>query len=92
MALGQGLDGPIGQVLELGLDETEVAHLGPQLGQPRQEPHPDEARESGKEDARRHRQTTAGSSGVPDHFVMFSAPSAVMKMTSSWRTPISPGM
>lgn len=33
--------------------------------------------------------TTAGSSGPPLHFVMFSAPSSVMKMMSSWRTPSS---
>ena len=36
--------------------------------------------------------TTAGSSGVPVHFVIPSAPASVMKMTSSWRMPISPGM
>lgn len=33
---------------------------------------------------------TAGSSGVPLHFVMFSAPFSVMKMTSVWLTPSSP--
>lgn len=36
--------------------------------------------------------TTAGSSGVPDHFSSTSAPSAVTVMMSSWRMPISPGM
>jgi hypothetical protein len=34
--------------------------------------------------------TTAGASGVPDHLVIPSAPVSVMKMTSSWRMPISP--
>jgi hypothetical protein len=34
--------------------------------------------------------TTAGASGVPVHFVIPSAPVSVMKMTSSWRIPISP--
>ena len=42
--------------------------------------------------AERSPHRTAGSSGDPVHFVRFSAPSGVMKMTSSCRTPISPGM
>ena len=37
--------------------------------------------------------TTAGSSGVPDHFgARFSQPSFVTATVSSWRMPISPGM
>jgi hypothetical protein len=37
--------------------------------------------------------TTAGSSGLPDHFgARFSQPSAVTTTVSSWRIPNSPGM
>ena len=37
-------------------------------------------------------QTTAGSSGVPDHFVRFSQPLSVTATVSSCRIPSSPGM